>query len=166
MLRKGRNIAFWLKQTSSRPKSTSAPPPKPDIQLPTPLKIGLPHHAGSDERAVKRRVEASPSIGGYSGPSEGRDARPGEGVSREWASQGLTDPADLAAASRCSGVKSGSGFDCILNIGVPLGVSKLAQFRTRPRIARPPGLPKGDTSSQTSNSAPLWPWSHKSVAIL
>ena len=67
-----------------------------------------PHHAGSDERAVKTRVEGSPSIGGYSGPSEGRDARPGEGVSREWASVDTTTPAAFAAISHCSGVKSGS----------------------------------------------------------
>jgi hypothetical protein len=44
-------------------------------------------------------------------------------------------------------VKSGSGCDFILNIGLPLGVSKLAQFRTRPRMANPPGLPVGLTSS-------------------
>ncbi len=61
-----------------------------------------------------------------------------------------TTPAVFAAVARCSGVRSGSGCDFILNIGLPLGVSKLAQFRTRPRMARPPGLPKGDTSSQTS----------------
>ncbi len=68
-------------------------------------------------------------------------------------------------AARCSGVKSGSGFDCILNIGLPLGVSKLAQFRTRPRMARPPGLPKGETSSQTSKAAPPWPCSQSKVII-
>jgi hypothetical protein len=45
-----------------------------------------------------------------------------------------TTPAAFAAIARCSGVKSGSGLDFILNIGLPLGVSKLAQFRTfRPR---------------------------------
>ncbi len=45
-----------------------------------------------------------------------------------------TTPAAFAAVARCSGVKSGSGCDFILKIGLPLGVSKLAQFRTfRPR---------------------------------
>ncbi len=63
-------------------------------------------------------------------------------------------------------MKSGSGFDFILNIGLPLGVSKLAQFRTRPVIAKPPGLPKGDKSSQTSKSAPPWPCSQSKVASL
>jgi len=72
----------------------------------------------------------------------------------------------LTTAARCSGVKSGSGFDFILNIGMPWGVSKLAQFRTFPRMARPPGLPKGDTSSQTSKSSPPWPWSQSRVVSL
>ncbi len=58
-----------------------------------------------------------------------------------------TTPAAFAAISHCSGVKSGSGFDFILNIGLPLGVWKLAQLRTRPVIANPPGLPDGLTSS-------------------
>ncbi len=47
-----------------------------------------------------------------------------------------TTPAAFAAVARCSGVKSGSGCDFILKIGLPLGVSKLAQFRTFPRMAR------------------------------
>ena len=90
-------------------------------------------------------------------PSGRRVAHPGEDVSRESALQEPTEPAALAAAARCSGVKSGSGFDCILNIGMPLGDWKVAQFRTRPVIAKPPGLPKGERSSQTSNSTPRWP---------
>ena len=45
----------------------------------------------------------------------------------------MTTPAAFAAVACCSGVKSGSGFDFILNIGLPLGVSKQAQFRTRAR---------------------------------
>ncbi len=68
----------------------------------------------------------------------------------------MTTPAALATVARCSGVKSGSGGDFILNIGMPLGVWKLAQLRTRPVIAKPPGLPVGLRSSQTSKSAPLW----------
>ncbi len=47
-----------------------------------------------------------------------------------------TTPAAFSTTARCSGVKSGSGFDFILNIGMPLGVSKLAQFRTFRRMAR------------------------------
>ncbi len=47
----------------------------------------------------------------------------------------------FAAAALCSGVKSGSGCDFILNIGLPLGISKLAQFRTFPRMARPTSCP-------------------------
>jgi hypothetical protein len=39
-----------------------------------------------------------------------------------------TTPAAFATVARCSVVKFGSGFDFILNIGMPLGVSKLAQF--------------------------------------
>ncbi len=69
--------------------------------------------------------------------SAGRVTRPGERVSREPASQETTTPAALTTAACCSGVKSGLGFDFILNIGMPLGVSKLAQFRTCPRMARP-----------------------------
>jgi hypothetical protein len=44
-------------------------------------------------------------------------------------------------------VKFGSGCDCILNTGLQLGVSKLAQFRTFPRMAGPPGFPVGLKSS-------------------
>ncbi len=68
------------------------------------------------------------------GPFEGGVAHPGANVPRESASKDTTTPAAFAAVARCFGVKSGSGCEFFLNIGLPLGVSKLAQFRTfRPR---------------------------------
>ncbi len=95
---------------------------------------GYPVHAASSVRAPTMAAGASSCSGGCRGPFEGEVAHPGEGVSREIASQETTTPAALAAAARWSGVKSGSGCDVILKIGMPLGVSKLAQFRTlRPR---------------------------------
>ncbi len=38
--------------------------------------------------------------------------------------------------------------------------------RTRPRMARPPGLPKGLRSSQTSKSSPPWLCRQRSVTSL
>ena len=79
---------------------------------------------------------------GCSDPSRRGVAHPGEGGSRESASQETTTPAALATTARCSGVKFGAGFDFILNIGMPLGVSRLAQFRARPVGPRGTAYPR------------------------
>ncbi len=92
-----------------------------------------PIHAATGVRAVESRVGVPTSFWEYTAPSEGEIARPGANGPRELASLDTTTPAACAAVARCSGVKSGSGCDFILNIGLPLGVSKLARFRPRPR---------------------------------
>ncbi len=75
----------------------------------------------------------------------------------------VTRPAARAIKSLSCGEKSVSAGESLPNFGSPPTIR--AQFRTRPVMAKPPGLSNGLTSSQTAKSALSWPWRQNSVAL-
>ena len=112
------------------------------------------HHAASGLGAEANAAGARSCPWGCSGPSAGRvtHTAPGKPLAAGTPATSTTVPADRAITSLSSGMKSESGFAFRVKLGFPF--TKSAQFRTRPRKANPPGLPKGSRSSQTSKAAP------------